>query len=1019
MNHLGLTVFAGKIPGIILDFDKESKEYTIEFTDGRVVRTSVVNWESGIPADPEVAKYRLANRISGEFLYFDEDGWDVVSREKTAADYWETGAEHTITHGEDDDEDLMRSDIDGNSVLRHVEKELYNNTKDEEGNPEQDFIDDADEITQFPPAPADVERFMERAETAEPDPMKTDREFPSGEYNERKRTPQHSHVREQAAWEDKHYANNPVCEDCGDPLVNGHCYSCLDKKKGVSPEDYGKEEQETIIRQATIKKSFLPALAALAAPIAEAIGIGGAAAAEGAAGSGTLGTIGRMAGRALSAQGAMPGMGGGDDTAVAAPEYQSIALSTTQPSEGIYAIEIDGVDSHPENGGTGNYNDTHGDGPEYLKDVNDDGGALSVIRRFTEEDNIESALEEALGIIASGLPMVIEFSEKDESGADDESIKAFDELFEEVFGEEYTSARDEEKGGKKESKVAADQQDTVICRKCNRTAIVGQNACSNVPALPDCPIVSVQRLNQDQYPAVTQQQGQQQAPTAAPTSTVPQTLNFPVYPKITKALKISARKPKMCPYHTDLVDYSVALNDPGSALSALSQHQYSQNSCKGGWGEQEGTKCRFKPEMIHSEYWEQKDREAEERKLERERQKAEEEALLMQEVTEENLLDPVAEEVEEPTTVPEFEEESVDEVVDTEMTNISEDIPPYNDYIAPENYSFDATDNGSYQSEQQEPVYASRNWLREAADDEAEDGIRVYEYPGDEDYEDGSADGSQIEDTDGNALVEGEVYRVGPAGELPDVVKVVSVDPQYVEVERIDSTFSEDAGGRPYRLSLKDIMVQDIEIEKVDSQLNPNEIGADSADALSGTPETMDDAGPGHNDLPGTTDLSSGRKAATDVVSVNKEMKRFFNVLERSGIGVSVEYGGKHPRTVFTHPRTGKTVTVPVSSTPANPQAAKSETKKYLRQGIARLNEEAIASGQMTREDADQFLLTVDGVLKSARKDKVAGYDYSMNQQKQFINEGGTARNLEKLDLSGTHYPDEAGFSDDDYFLWG
>lgn len=49
---------------------------------------------------------------------------------------------------------------------------------------------------------------------------------------------------------------------------------------------------------------------------------------------------------------------------------------------------------------------------------------------------------------------------------------------------------------------------------------------------------------------------------------------------------------------------------------------------------------------------------------------------------------------------------------------------------------------------------------------------------------------------------------------------------------------------------------------------------------------------------------------------------------------------------------------------------------------------------------------------------KTAGKDYSLGEQRGFVNETGSARNLDKLDLSGTHYPtsvDEDPYSN---FLW-
>lgn len=1027
MNHLGLTVFAGAVPGIILDFNKESKEYTVEFEDGRVVKTAVVNWESAISPEPDVAQYRLANCHKDETIVFNkESGWDVVSLSRQ---YWETGAPHEVSEGEDYDDEHMRSDIGGNSVVRHVEKELYNNRKDEEGNPEQKFVDDAEDVVQMPPVPHDLESFMERAETAEPDPEKTDRQFPSGQYNERSRLPQHSHVREQAEWEDRHYANNLVCEDCGDPLVEGVCYGCCKEKNGISPEEYIKDHAPmNNARQANQKVSFAPLLA-LAAPIAEALGIGAGAAAAG-EGAAAAGGLGGLAGKALGF-GARGAIGqavfkGGEDVGDAltgdesstnyadgVPAYQSPFnyTSTTEPSSGTFAIEIDGINSHPENGGTGNYNMTHGDGDEYLKDVNDIGGTLSVIHDHVEADDIDSAMELVSELISEGIPAMIEFADKEDSGEDNPAIKSLDELFENVFGEEYTKARDEASGKeKKESKVAADQPNSAICRKCNRPVVIGQQACSNVPALPDCPVVSIEATNQP-----TQQPAPAAQPSQAPTSTVPQTLNFPVYPKITKTLRVvAARKPKMCPYHADLVDYAVALHDPGSALSALSQHLYTQNSCKGGWGEAEGTKCRFKPEMVLNEYWDTKARETEERKQQREEQKAFEQAQnpVMEETQEVEFEQPEIEEFYEDYETP--QEETV--VKTDNMTNTGDSSPSYNDYLPAENYADygSAVDNGSYESAPAGDLVmaSSRNWIITAtSEDEGED-VRFYEYPGEDDYEEGSADGDRIQDSEGDELEIGSVYKIGPEGELPEVIKVEEINPQYIEVTRVDSAFPDD-DGHPYIISLKDIMVQDLNIEKVD-KLNPNEIGGDEHDALAGTPETMDDAGPGHQDGVGTTDLSGGRKASLEdhYYSVsNRDVKALKDRLESEKFIVTL--GGTGHYTVYWNGvKVGN-----FSATPSDPRSL-INSEKWIRRQVRILEQQAqgqdveIGSRRMQSPQPPKS-------PKSKKPNKTAGYDYQPHEQKHFINEGGVARNLDKLDLEGTHYPEEMGFEDDDYFLFG
>lgn len=46
----------------------------------------------------------------------------------------------------------------------------------------------------------------------------------------------------------------------------------------------------------------------------------------------------------------------------------------------------------------------------------------------------------------------------------------------------------------------------------------------------------------------------------------------------------------------------------------------------------------------------------------------------------------------------------------------------------------------------------------------------------------------------------------------------------------------------------------------------------------------------------------------------------------------------------------------------------------------------------------------------------MAGRDYSPREQRDFINESGTARNLDRLDIAGTHYVEEHSLDDD--FLW-
>jgi hypothetical protein len=93
----------------------------------------------------------------------------------------------------------------------------------------------------------------------------------------------------------------------------------------------------------------------------------------------------------------------------------------------------------------------------------------------------------------------------------------------------------------------------------------------------------------------------------------------PIYEAVTASLGMhveSVRKPKMCPYHREVTDISLAAGDPAAGFGAMAQHAWSPNHCQGEW---EG-RCNFKPEMATQTYWDQKAEKAEERRQERQQQ---------------------------------------------------------------------------------------------------------------------------------------------------------------------------------------------------------------------------------------------------------------------------------------------------------------------------------------------------------------------------------------------------------------
>lgn len=78
-----------------------------------------------------------------------------------------------------------------------------------------------------------------------------------------------------------------------------------------------------------------------------------------------------------------------------------------------------------------------------------------------------------------------------------------------------------------------------------------------------------------------------------------------------------ARRPKLCPYHSEVVDISLAQGEPQAGYTAMSQHAWGENHCKGGY---EG-RCNFKPAMVTQTFWDERSEQAEQRRQEREEQR--------------------------------------------------------------------------------------------------------------------------------------------------------------------------------------------------------------------------------------------------------------------------------------------------------------------------------------------------------------------------------------------------------------
>jgi hypothetical protein len=80
----------------------------------------------------------------------------------------------------------------------------------------------------------------------------------------------------------------------------------------------------------------------------------------------------------------------------------------------------------------------------------------------------------------------------------------------------------------------------------------------------------------------------------------------------------TARRPKLCPYHSEVMDISLTSGDPQAGFNSMAQHAWGPQHCQGGEYE---SRCNFKPEMVTQEYWDKKAEKAEERREQREQER--------------------------------------------------------------------------------------------------------------------------------------------------------------------------------------------------------------------------------------------------------------------------------------------------------------------------------------------------------------------------------------------------------------
>lgn len=73
-----------------------------------------------------------------------------------------------------------------------------------------------------------------------------------------------------------------------------------------------------------------------------------------------------------------------------------------------------------------------------------------------------------------------------------------------------------------------------------------------------------------------------------------------------------ARRPRMCPYHNEVVNASLGTGDPKAGYDVMAQHAWSANHCQGP--DYEGPSCKFKSEMVTQSYWDNRSQQAEEKR---------------------------------------------------------------------------------------------------------------------------------------------------------------------------------------------------------------------------------------------------------------------------------------------------------------------------------------------------------------------------------------------------------------------
>ena len=430
---------------------------------------------------------------------------------------------------------------------------------------------------------------------------------------------QFSHARDEDTWRTANKPSLDECPECGAPMMDKNqervCYDCGHRQPIINVE-------------ARATESGLVPLAIGGEVAGEAAGAGGMLGGIGSLMKGAMspGAIARSVGINALMDGGDKGQAEnnppfqpqdpGDPYATVASIHKSRPSGGDNDSDDIFSTEKDlGEDDHPENDGERDFQQAVSDNPEFLKDVDDEGGPLDALEVLNPMKPFKNRQHEALTSFEHAMPLVVYYADSEMSGEDNPVLKALDDLMESAFpgykdvSDEKDDPSEEDKDDDKDDNEVFeivedtdDDDEDSEDEPSEKTGNIGLDyPCQVCGQTGPCPHKAAE--NQTMAPGAPMSAGG----TGNPAGSTPTRQR--AYASMES---VAARKPHMCPYHKNLVDTSLALSDPAGALSAMAQHQFGSHSCQGDW--QGDKSCKFKPGMITQTYWDDKAQKAQERR---------------------------------------------------------------------------------------------------------------------------------------------------------------------------------------------------------------------------------------------------------------------------------------------------------------------------------------------------------------------------------------------------------------------